>query len=145
MAWKTLPLCVLPLLASCSDPDAWGEAKPGTLEIDRIERQLVRLPCVGALDRWERHFEYALAYGQPETVMRADRNRISFTFIEATREPYRPRRILYGPDLDEVSPPAVWGEYHVASGRIFLLTCGEETGRLPRSRIEAFIRWQSTP
>src|SRR6185436_11774777 len=112
MAWKHGWTFVSVLLASCSDPDSARYAVPGTLVIDRIERQLAARPCVGALDRWERHFYYAYA---SDPGLRIDRNRVGFTFIEASRAPYRPRRVMYGPDLDEVSPPTAWGEYHVAS------------------------------
>jgi hypothetical protein len=135
MVWKGAWTFGLMLLASCSDPYSARHAVPGTLVIDRVERQLARLPCIGALDRWERHFEYG----------DAERTRIEFTFIEASRPPYWQRRVLRGPDLDEVSPRTAWGGYHVASGQLFLVSCGDETGALPRSRIEAFIRWRDGP
>lgn len=143
MKRRTLSAGMSLLLASCSDSHAGDVGVPGTLVIDRIE-QLAARQCVGTLDRWERHFYYALAFASQDGV-RVDHNRIGFSFIEASRPPYRPRRVLSEPDLDEASPGGPLGEYHVASGRLFLLTCGDETGRLSRSRVEAFIRWQHTP
>ena len=130
-------------VASCSLPYGWDEAKPGTLVIGRIERQLAALPCIGTLDRWERHFSFPYAYLEAATGTRVDRNAIFFEFVEASRPPYRPRRVLQGADLDEVAPRTAWGEYHIASDSLFLLTCGD--GPLSRSRIDAFIRWRETP
>ena len=142
MGWRTLSIGVLLLLASCTDQDDPRYAVPGTLMIDRIERALATLPCVGALDRWERHYYYTRPLGDS---WRVDRNRIAFSLIEASRPPYSPRRVLYGEDLDEVSPPTVSGEFHVASGRFILLACRDEGGPLTLSRIEAFIRLRDTP
>jgi hypothetical protein len=131
MAWKTLPSGVLMLLASCSDPGSREHGVPGTLVMDRIERQLVALPCVGALDRWERHFYYAYDVGDPRSV-RLDRNRVAFVFIEAGHHQYRARRVM--------SP-----EYHIASDRLFLVTCGDGIGPLSRALMRSFARWQRTP
>jgi hypothetical protein len=144
MAWKTLPSGVLMLLASCSDPGSREHGVPGTLVMDRIERQLVALPCVGALDRWERHFYYAYDVGDPRPA-RLDRNRVAFVFIEAGHHQYGARRVMSPEDLDERTMRTLWGEYHVASDRLFLVTCGDGIGPLSRALMRSFARWQRTP
>jgi len=142
MAWKMLATSALMLLMGCSDPDDAHYAVPGTLVMDRIERRLSQLPCIGPLERWQRNFSFAYAFNDPSSS-HIDRNAILFEFTEASRPPYQPRRVLRGTDLDEVAPRTAWGEYHVASDSLFLLTCGDLP--LQRSRIEAFVRWRDTP
>ena len=122
MDWKAFWTCALMLVASCSGRAAWDEGKPGTILIGRIERELEGRPCIGALDQWERH--YAFDGGPPDSPV--DRNVIFFSYRQAGVEGFRPqRRIQYLEDLFYLGRArSVLGEYHVASGRLFVHACG---------------------
>jgi hypothetical protein len=139
------------LLACCSDRPPWDEAVPGMLVIDRIERQLAGRPCIGALDGWERRYQYAVA---PESVgpgsagERANRDRINFTFVEAGRNGFRPRRIIQtivAGDLDERPMRFVMGEYHVTSGLLFVHVCGQNAAPAPQSMLDSFNAARDAP
>jgi hypothetical protein len=132
-----LPAFALMLLSACGERAGPDEAKPGTILIDRIERQLAGRPCIGALDRWERHYAFG---GEPDDPtwgqghVHADRDRISFAFMEAGRYEFRSRRVIETPasgSIDDRPMRFAFGEYHVASGRLFVHACGGNSGGPP--------------
>ena len=144
MAWK-LPCIFAPLLlASCSDQNDARYAVPGTLVMDRIERQLAGRPCIGALDRWERHYEYAFDFSDP-ALTRVDRNIVNFAYSEAGVDPYRSRRVLEGVGIDERYMRFMWGEYHVRSGALFVHSCGHNSEPPSPATAESWRRARNTP
>jgi hypothetical protein len=123
MDWKPFLTLALMLPASCSGRPAWDLGKPGTIVIDRIERALAGRPCIGALDRWERH--YAFADGPPD--MPVNRSVVYFSFVQAGVDGFRAqRRIEYLEDQPFYDGPArvALGEYRVADDRVFVRACG---------------------
>src|SRR4051812_36881781 len=122
-AWIFVPI----LLAGCSDPDA-RDARPGTLAIDRIERLLAGQPCIGALDRWERHYGYGLGgdYRSPDHGV--ERDRITWAYVQAGVYGFRPRRLVEsaheGLGIDERQMRFAFGDYYVSSGRLVIHSCG---------------------
>lgn len=120
---QTMVAAAVCLLAGC-DTDPYN-LKPSPLVVDRIEAQLEGRPCIGALERWERHY----SYGRGIDLLRdrgVRRDRITFEFSEAGIYNYQSRRIIsrYGSDLDERQRRIAYGEYDVPSGRLTVYTCG---------------------
>jgi len=120
--WIVLSL----LLASCNSRPA-SYAAPGTLAIDRIERQLAGRPCIGALDGWERHYSFGLGGDYRSSEQGLERNRIVFAYLQAGVYGFRARRVI-GEEgelgTDERQMRFARGEYDVPSGRLILHHCG---------------------
>ncbi len=126
LSWILISL----LPAGCSGPAPSAADVPAAAAIDRIEQQLAGDPCIGPPDRWERHFYYALAPGGSGPATRTDRNIIAFDFYEAGRYEFLPRRVVSAvPDVSPDDRPmrVAFGAYHVASDRLSVDFCGQNT------------------
>ena len=141
-AWMDSRTClafVLMLLSGCSAAAPSNEGIPGTLIVGRIERLLAGRPCIGALEGWERHY----SFGHRADSGLVDRNVIEFSFLEAGIDGFRAQRRLDRIDdgfiYDGLARVAL-GEYHVASGRLFVHFCGRNGEPALQPMFESFNR-----
>jgi hypothetical protein len=125
-AWIFVPM----LLAGCSVPDA-RDARPGTLAIDRIERELAGRSCFGALDGWERHYSFGQGGDHRSPDHGVERDRITWSYVQAGVYGFRPGRVLEntyeGLGTDERQMRFAFGDYYVSSGTLVVYSCGWNT------------------
>lgn len=136
MAWKRAWTLLPMLLASCSDPAGSDDAVPGMIVIGRLERQLVGRPCIGALDRWERHYFYGYGPRRPAV----DRNLIHVVYFEAGVDGFRSeRRIERLDDLLIYDGLALYasGSFHPDTGAVTVDFCGPSNAPLTPAQANA--------
>jgi hypothetical protein len=69
--------------------------RPRAAEIDRVERALASIACVGSLDQWDRTYFYGVSNARQGTATSPaprDRNRIAFSYKLAVGGPFEDRR-----------------------------------------------------
>ncbi|WP_156405458.1 hypothetical protein [Sphingomonas sp. Root710] len=123
----------LVMLSGCNS-GPWGHA-PEPVVIDKIERSLSIIPCVGQMSRWARLYNYksepsflAGFVNLSDTGRWYDFSKIEITYFQAGIEGYRTGRILHSGtpmvDIDDREYDLVRGEYDIASKRARIWACG---------------------
>jgi hypothetical protein len=122
LAALTLPI------AACSCEADPRDLRPPVELVERIEAQLAGRPCFGALNRWERHYGYGMGGDHRSPDRGVERNRITFTFVQAGIYGFRPRRLIEsareGLGIDERQMRFAFGEYDVPTRRLTVHGCG---------------------
>lgn len=130
-------IAALLLLSACGT----HQSKPTDAEMDRIEKQLERVPCVGRLANWERRYLYHPEYSDEEldAAIRAgreprrsgfDRSKIEIHLRQANFEEFgegRKSYVDYPPDMsatDDRTYRIAYGSYDLTSGKLALTACG---------------------
>ena len=134
---RPFAVAVLLLLSACVS----REGKPTEAEMDRIEKQLERVPCVGRLVNWERRYLYHPEYSDVEvdTAIKEareprrsgyDRSKIEIHLRQANFEEFGEGRKSYAdypPDMsdtDDRTYRIAYGSYDLTSGRLDIADCG---------------------
>lgn len=120
------------LLPACSE--GFLPREPSEQTVDRLERRLVELPCVGKLERWERHYTFdskPLAGGLFGWRNRwYDYRKIDIDLREAGFEEFKGGRHLHSrrPEhqswADDRGYLLAFGKYDIATDRLKLRHCG---------------------
>ena len=125
------------LLAAC----VTREVKPSEIEMERVEAALQKLPCVGRVDDWERHYLYrpkyfgeevaiALKEGRSPRRSGYDRFTIEIHLREANFEEFgegRSSHADYPSGLlanDDRKFRIAFGSYDLRSGELQMAACG---------------------
>ena len=132
-----LPLLLLLLLSAC----VTREGKPTEAEMDRIEKQLERTPCIGSLADWERIYLYhpkyfaeeldaAIKEGRQPRRSGFDRAQIEIHLRQANFEEFGEGRKSYADypsgllDTDDRGYRIAYGSYDLGRGKLDLAACG---------------------
>ncbi len=115
---------------------------PDALVADEIETKLRTVPCVGALNRWERHYTFSsepsllatlVTFGASDrwynyTSIDIEYFQAGFEEFRAGRRlrPHRPRTMLDDREYD-----LVFGQYDILTGTGSLSACGPNMGDAP--------------
>ena len=123
LAWLML------LAAACSRQPEPREPRPPVWLVNRIEAQLARHPCIGALDRWDRRYYHARDLSEEGRARGLSRTDIvRFDLMEGGLYHYRAGRVIgtfdVGADLDERQMRMAFGEYRVRGGQLVVQVCG---------------------
>lgn len=116
------------LLAGCNDADPFN-LRPSPILVERIEAQLSGRPCIGALERWERHYGYGMGGDYLSADKGVERDRVTFALVEAGVYGFQSRRLILsarewrlGTDMRQMR--FAFGDYDVSSERITIQHCG---------------------
>jgi len=117
------------LSPACTRETDPRDLRPATELVDRIEARLAGRPCIGALDRWERHYGYGLGGDHRSPDQGVERDRITFAFVQAGIYGFRSRRLILSArewriGTDSRQMRFAFGEYDVPSGRLTVHGCG---------------------
>ena len=124
------------LLSACVN----REGKPTEAEMDRIERQLERVPCVGNLANWERLYLYHPEYSDKEVEAAIrdgreprrsgyDRSKIEIYLRQANFEEFGEGRKSYADypgdmsDTDDRKYRIAYGSYDLTNGKLDITDC----------------------
>lgn len=130
----------LVMLSGC-DSGPWSRA-PDPVIVDRIEKGLTAVPCIGPMSKWARLYSYK---SEPSFlagfVNLADNGRwydfsvIEIRYFQAGFEGYRSGRILYDGtprfDIDDREYDLVVGEYDISSRTAHIDACGPSMSNDP--------------
>lgn len=127
--WVILLAAVLP---GCSS--GFVPSRPSEEIIDRLEQRLVEHPCIGSLDRWERHYTYASEPFLDGLFGWRNRwyhyGRIDVDLRQAGFEEFRGGRHVHArsPEhqgsIDDRRYNVAVGQYDVSADRLSLTACG---------------------
>jgi hypothetical protein len=131
---RYLPLAFA-LVALCSCSSGTWPRSPDATVADEIEAKLARVPCVGPISRWERHYSFASrpsAWAELLTFSKAGRwfdyNKVEIRYHQAGFEEFRSRRIIHrGAELmgiDDRDFDLVFGEYDIPNRTAVIWACG---------------------
>lgn len=140
MKLKMLPFLVATLIAAgCSDEQKWKAQetiysiwyagdKPFIKDIEAIEANLSRNPCVGPMAKWERTYFYKRTYGHDYPYSPQDTSIIEIQYRQAGFDKFKAgRRILGLPDgagLDDRAYDLVFAKYYRKTGALEIEACG---------------------
>ena len=122
---------VLPLfaLASCSDEER-SAAIPSGEDIARLEASLASNPCVGSLDRWERHYRFQTRRMTfSKTAVVANLGVIEFQLRPAGTTVSQPGFVVHAAEPVHPFPPVareertLTGLFAIASGKLNIRGC----------------------
>jgi hypothetical protein len=117
--------------AACSrGPPDPRDLRPPIDLVDRIEARLAGRGCIGALDRWERHFGHGMGGDQRLPDRGVERGRIVFAFRQAGIYGFRGERLIQSAREWDVGTDSrqmrfAFGEYDVPNDRVTVHGCGE--------------------
>jgi hypothetical protein len=134
---RRLAIVSILLLSACVTRDG----KPTEAEMDRVEEQLEKIPCVGRLANWERRYLYPPEYSDAELDAAikeereprrssVDRSKIEIHLRQANFEEFGEGRKSYAdypPDMsdtDDRSYRIAYGSYDLTTGKLDLAACG---------------------
>ena len=121
---KPLRLCAAMMTLGGTQDRPGSEPLPSPL-LDKIERKISLLPCIGPLTKWDRRYSYKS--WMEGTIYHLDTMVISFRFAEADRFDFRPRRrfiIDPRPVIDDRSYKVAYGEFDLKTDHVTLSACG---------------------
>ena len=129
-------LVLSPLLLAVSACGAEGPiARPPDSRVaDEIEAKLLSLPCVGSMNRWERHYVYSskpsalaalMTFGMSDRWFRYQS--VDIAYYQAGFEEFRAGRVLgrdRPPMADDRQYTLVFGHYDIPTHTAYLWACG---------------------
>jgi hypothetical protein len=133
-------LLLLPIAVSLSACWSSGPLRrsPDTRLVDAVESKLRKVPCVGSLDRWERHFTYSSKWSFLAYVLSLgtsdrwfDYSKLRVRFYQAGFEEFRTGRIIgqeKPPAADDREFNLVFGDYDIPSHTLTIWACGPNMG-----------------
>lgn len=105
---------------------------PETRTADEIEARLSKVPCIGPMSRWERHYSFASKpfldglFGWQNRWY--DYSTIEISYRQAGFDEFRPRRVLYhGSEplgIDDRNYELVFGHYDIPAHTAYIWACG---------------------
>ena len=111
--------------------------RPRAAELDRVERALAPIACIGPLDQWDRTYFYGVSdprRGTSTSPAPRDRSRIGFSYYLAVGGPFEKRRRV---STAEAVSNSLWhfdfkmrgvrGSYDLSTGKVEH-ECWEESG-----------------
>jgi hypothetical protein len=111
--------------------------RPQAAEIDRVERALAPIACVGSLDQWDRTYFYGVSRARPGSTTSPaprDRRRIEFRYYLALGGPFESRRRVSTSEAVsdtfrhfDFKMRGVNGGYDLSTGKV-KHECREESG-----------------
>lgn len=112
---------------------------PDASVADEIEAKLSRVPCVGPMSRWERHYSFSSRPSTLATIVTfgtSDRwykyDSVEIGYMQAGFEEYRPRRVLYHgwepTGIDDRQYDLVLGHFEVPAHTAYIWACGPNNG-----------------
>jgi predicted small lipoprotein YifL len=133
-------LNVLPVMFALTACGATGPLPrtPDARLADEIEAKLRNIPCVGPMDRWERHYVYSSEPSILATLMSfgtSDRwlnyQSIDIAYFQAGFEEFRGGRVLgrsRPPSADDRQYNLVFGHYDIPTHTAYIWACGPNVG-----------------
>jgi hypothetical protein len=133
MRWVSISP-VLFVLSACGATGPFPRT-PDARVVDDIEGKLSKVPCIGPMSRWERHYSFSSGPSDLTSILTFggwrrwfDYNSIGISYRQAGFEEFRPRRVLYrGSEpmvIDDRQYDLVFGHYDVPSHTAYIWTCG---------------------
>jgi predicted small lipoprotein YifL len=133
-------LALIPLLLALSACGATGPLPrtPDARLADEIEAKLRNVPCVGPMNRWERHYDYSgrrsllailLSFGTSNEWL--NYRSVDIAYHQAGFEEFRAGRVLghhRPPMIDDRQYNSVAGHYDIPTHTAFLWWCGPNMG-----------------
>jgi hypothetical protein len=118
-------------LTACGGPTGVIPRAPRSRVADDIEAKLAKVPCVGQIDRWERHYSFASKLGS-RRFREYDYRHVLIAFYQAGFEEFRSRRVFHhGAEpvrLDDRAYNLVFGDYDIPTHTVSIWTCGPNVG-----------------
>src|SRR4051794_34575586 len=136
LLWSVMLLA----LAACGATGPLSKAPDARLA-NEIEAKLRTVPCVGSMNRWERHYTFsskpslraaAMTFGSSNRWF--NYNVIDIAFYQAGFEEYREGRYLGDsrlPGADDRQYDLVFGHYDIPTHTASLWACGPNVGGAP--------------
>jgi hypothetical protein len=108
---------------------------PDARMVDEIEAKLAKVPCIGPMSRWERHYSFSSDPSDLTAILTFggwwrwfDYNSIDISYRQAGFEEFRSRRILYHGwepvGIDDRNFKLVLGHYDVPTRKAYIWACG---------------------
>ena len=119
----------------------WQRA-PKPAVIDKIESEIVKVPCVGPVAHWERHYIFESRPSVLATILTFgtqshwfDYNHIELSYFQAGAYEFRSRRVIDSPvdrmRIDDRPYEFVYGDYDLRRHRGVVTGCGANMSPTP--------------
>ncbi len=135
MRWVVVSVVLLSL-AACGSTGPWPRTPDARL-VDEIELKLPSVPCVGPMQRWERHYHFGSKPSSLASLLTfgtSDRwfnyRSLDIGYFQAGFEEFRARRIRHHGFnekqlvLDDRDYDLVFGHYDIPTHTAYLWACG---------------------
>ena len=132
MEARAVSLALLLLTGCAAEVD---DAVPTHSDIQRVEERLMRHPCVGDLDQWERNYRFArktgllspLSWNPDLNVIELHMRRVGTINIRPGSYAWKPRHAEDWPDSRSIQ--SIDGRFNLANNALSLSRCQLMTAR----------------
>lgn len=125
-------VCACGLLALSACSKGTFPRTPQSRTVDEIEAKLSKVPCIGSMSRWERHYSFASKpflgglFGWRTRWY--DYNKVAIRYRQAGFEEFKARRIFHHGDeplgIDDREYDVAFGHYELPTRTAFMWACG---------------------